>query len=278
MFRTELTNDILYKISKNILSRNSKFENLHKGESCYIIGNGSSIKYYDLDQFSDRVSIGCNQLFLHRDYSKLDLRYYYTGHPFFYYPYWTNQYLKKFEKNKIGTICRENILENNQIEYFISLSNFFGLRGNNINYVHYFDKKFDINNFKLNDKFTYMDGSLSAMLGIALYMGFKDIILVGCDYTWKPRHNGHFFEYGKRPEKLVTEIHSENSLLAANEYANLATITITNEYIGQVIPSLTYKDLTGDDLCYKENHEIISSSNLIKLNKTNMQYRIFDEE
>ena len=52
MLRTELTNEILYKISKNILNGNSKFENLHKGESCYIIGNGSSIKYYDLEQFS----------------------------------------------------------------------------------------------------------------------------------------------------------------------------------------------------------------------------------
>ena len=136
--RTELINEILYKLSINLLNRNSKFHNIHRGESCYIIGNGSSIKYFDLEQFDDRVSIGCGQLFLHNDYSKLDVRYYYTGHPFFYYPFWTNQYLKKFERNKIGAICRENIMRNNQTEYFVSLSNFFGIRGNNIYYVYHF--------------------------------------------------------------------------------------------------------------------------------------------
>ena len=278
MFRTDLTNEILYRLSINLLNKNSKFHNIHEGESCYIIGNGSSIKYFDLEQFGDRISIGSGILFLHNDFSKLDVKYYYTGHPFFYYPYWTNPHSKKFERNKIGAMYRENIMRNNQIEYFISLSNCFGIRGNNIHFVHHFDSYFDKTKFYLDKKFTYINGSLSAMLGIALYMGFDEITLVGCDYTWKPRHHGHFYEFGKRPDKNVSEIYAEQFLLAASENANISTITITNEYTGQLIPSITYKDHTGKELCYKENYEIIRSADLIKLDKSNMSYRIFDEE
>ena len=70
--RNDLTNRILFNISERILNRNSKFHNMHRGESCYLFGNGSSLKYFDLDQFTDRPTIGCGQLFLHRDYSKLN--------------------------------------------------------------------------------------------------------------------------------------------------------------------------------------------------------------
>jgi len=278
IMRNDLTNEFLFKISERILGRNSKFHNLHRGESCYLFGNGSSLKYFDLEQFSDRIGIGCGQLFLHKDYSRLNLKYYYSGHPFFYYPFWTNQYLKKFEKNRVGAICRENISKNKQTEYFISLSNYFGLRGENIFYVHHFDTSFDENKYDLDKKFTYIDGSLSAMLGMALFMGFNEITLIGCDYTWKPRHHGHFFEFGKRPDKIVSDKFSEKPLSAAKKNAKISTITINDKYTGQLIPSITYKDFTGKDLIFKENHEIIESIDLLKLDKTNMMYRIYDEE
>ena len=171
--RNEFTNEILFKISKNLLGRNTKFLDIHNGESCYLIGNGSSLKYFDLEQFNDRLSIGCGQLFLHKDYSKLNVKYYYSGHPFFYYPYWTNQYSKKFEKNRVGAICRENIKKNTETQYFVSLSNFFGIIGKNIYYVHHFDTQFHRRKYNLSNKFTYIDGSLSAMVGIALFMGLE---------------------------------------------------------------------------------------------------------
>ena len=84
-------NKILNFFAKSVLSKNKKFKGLHAGESCYIFGAGASLKYFDLGLFNDRVSIGCGQLFVHRDIHKLDLKYYYVGDTFVYYRYWKDR-------------------------------------------------------------------------------------------------------------------------------------------------------------------------------------------
>src|ERR1035437_4354265 len=110
-------NTILSILAKKVLERNKKFEGLHRGESCYIFGNGASIKYFDLKKLDDKIAIGCGALFLHRDFSKLNVKYYYEGHPFFYYPYWRNPYSKKLERNILGAFYKEKTLLNKGISY-----------------------------------------------------------------------------------------------------------------------------------------------------------------
>ena len=44
------------------LSKIYKFKNLHKGEACYLFGDGPSVKYFDLKQFSDKISIPCSSI------------------------------------------------------------------------------------------------------------------------------------------------------------------------------------------------------------------------
>ena len=48
-----LIKKILFKVMDPILSRVSSLKNHHAGESCYIIGDGVSIKWFDLASFSD---------------------------------------------------------------------------------------------------------------------------------------------------------------------------------------------------------------------------------
>src|SRR3990167_2434038 len=95
-------NKIILLLSKKVLERNKKFESLHKGESCYIFGNGPSLKYFDFKKFNNKIVIGCGGLFLHRDFDKINVKYYYEGHPFFNHPYWINPYSKKIVKNVLG--------------------------------------------------------------------------------------------------------------------------------------------------------------------------------
>ena len=63
----DIKNNVLFTLSKGILGKNKKFKNIHEGESCYIFGNGISLKDMDLKKFSDKTSIGCGYLFLHND-------------------------------------------------------------------------------------------------------------------------------------------------------------------------------------------------------------------
>ena len=61
-------NKILLNFFSRTLKKNTKFKDVHKGESCYIFGNGSSLKYYDLKLFNEKASIGCGALFMHKDF------------------------------------------------------------------------------------------------------------------------------------------------------------------------------------------------------------------
>ena len=47
LFRLQYT---LNKETRNNLKKNKNLKNIHKGERCFIIGNGPSLKYYDLKQ------------------------------------------------------------------------------------------------------------------------------------------------------------------------------------------------------------------------------------
>jgi len=273
-----LKNKILNTLIKKNLIRNQRFENLHNGESCYIIGNGSSLKYYDLKKFNDKVTIGCNNLFAHRNFNDLNVKYYYTGHPFLYYRYWKNQYEKKYTKNTLGDFYKEKIIQYKEVSYFASVSNYFGISGSNISFVHHFDKPFDgYDKCKLDSEFTSMACALSGMLGLAVYMGFKDITLIGCDYAHFPQSQGHFFDHGKFSDTFNEEPINKEFLLDAMKYADVRVITPNDGYRGHILPYVDYETFTGVKPGYQENDEIVSNSDLMTLDRTGMKYKIFSE-
>ena len=269
---------MLLSMFSNALKKNEKFKNIHKGESCYIFGNGSSLKHYDLTQFNDRVSIGCGALFAHTDIKEINLKYYYVAHPLFFYNFWKNPYSGKYEKNKIGSFYKRKIKRHSHsdIEYFVSLSNYFGIQGKNINYVYHFGQadRLNIGN-QMDGVFSMMTGALPGMIGMALYMGFENITLVGCDYTSNPRKNSHFFEFGEETDVDSDDIFYGEILNSASELAKINTIVIDNKYKGKVIPSISYFDFTNSVPIYKENSELISPDDLLDLDSSNMTYKIY---
>jgi hypothetical protein len=270
-------NRVLFGLSKRIIKRNCRFKKIHKGESCYIFGNGASIKYFNLKNFNDKPSIACGALFLHKSFHELDVRYYFEGHPFYYYPYWVNPYSRRLQKNPMGSFFRKKKQSHDNIVLFCNLSNYFGIHGDNVYYAHHFDKVFKgFSKSKLDGSFTTLSSSLSGMLGLAIYMGFEDITLVGCDYSLSPQLQGHFYEFGKFPDTSNDDPHKE-LLLDAMKHANIRVVTPNKNYVGNLIPHIHYKELTGDKSIYKENYEILSDSDLLNLNSFNMPYEIYSK-
>ena len=45
-----------------------KFIDIHKGKTCYIFGDGPSIKYFDLSRFDDYIGISCGNQIFHKDF------------------------------------------------------------------------------------------------------------------------------------------------------------------------------------------------------------------
>ena len=48
-----------------------QYKDRYKGQSCYIFGDGVSIKWFDLDEFSDKVSITCGLIPWHKKFKSL---------------------------------------------------------------------------------------------------------------------------------------------------------------------------------------------------------------
>jgi len=270
-----LMNRMLLKTFSRTLKKNTKFKDVHKGKSCYIFGNGASLKYYDLKLFSDKASIGCNVLFAHKDLKDLNLKYYYVGHPLLFHKFWKNQYSKRYEKNKLGAFYRKNMALFPETQYFTSLSNYFGIQGDNINYVYHFGQADELSvDNQMDEVFSMMQGSLMGMIGVAVYLGYTDITLVGCDYTFAPKMQGHFYERGPEKSREGSAFLGK-TLNLIKDKVTIRTITPNEEFRGDVLPSMTYKALMGDDPVYKDNNKILSEADLKELDSMNMEYQIY---
>ena len=70
-----------------VLKKIQKFRDIHKGEECYLFGDGSSLKYFDLEKFSDKISIPCAYLPFHKDVEKLNMPYCFLIENSYFYPF-----------------------------------------------------------------------------------------------------------------------------------------------------------------------------------------------
>ena len=59
-------------IMKIPLRENTRFKNIYDGQTCFIFGNGASIKYMNLSDFKNNKSIAINLMVLHEDFHELD--------------------------------------------------------------------------------------------------------------------------------------------------------------------------------------------------------------
>lgn len=249
-------NRLLLALFGNTLKDNSKYRNRHAGETCYVFGNGYSLRFFDFKDFSDHVSIGCNSLFAHSDFGELNCRYYQIPAPFFY-PY--RRYYGQLKRNYLWDLYREKIDQYPEVEYFTSLSNIFSVRGPNVRYEHHFGCRHpDVANCKLDGMFSFAQGALHAMLGTAIYMGFSKAILVGCDYTLTSQF-GHFFE-NFPGEPFATERDFQKDLFQmVQQHMELQTL-VPPGLASSSLNGLKYEALTKNGrITCREAHDIIDA-------------------
>ena len=85
-------------ITKAATSSLEKFSNRHKGETCYIFGDGPSIKWFDLRLFDDHPAICCGMIPFHKDFNKINIKYISaTG---------ARKFVPKLFKSKVGSILQ----------------------------------------------------------------------------------------------------------------------------------------------------------------------------
>lgn len=166
--------------SREEIKKNIKFHNLHKDERIFVIGNGPSIRETDLTKIEDAKKMVVSNFYLHKDYKLINPDYYciaqltYTDHlnTHFY-----NRWLSELAEKSGNPQFIFNISEKNLIDSCGSFAN------KTVNYMY-----LDGLNVAYYDD---VDMTGKMMMGvsvpvdciqIALYMGFKEIYLVGIEH------------------------------------------------------------------------------------------------
>lgn len=171
---------------KYLLQENIKLQNLYKGERCFILGNGPSLNDFEFSKLKDEYTFTVNQLSKRSDFNELKTNFHFwadpnffelderkpedrdiidvmrnvdssDNHPICFYPINQYNFVKKHELDK-----------NMETHYFLS------------KYVFYEDysKKIDYSSIT-----PYFGTVVQWCITMAIYMGFKEIYLLGCDTT-----------------------------------------------------------------------------------------------
>lgn len=176
------------------MSRNRKLQNVHQGKRCFIVGNGPSLKHHDLSQLTNEFVFTVNYMMKGEAFKTLDSNY----HLFFDPIVFGLDPENEDDKLKIDLIAKTNET-NPDMTYIIP----YRRRGNFLKLFP--EHKFTfIYNYKTFTPALQNAASLHRItpgfqnvivyaINTALYMGFKEIYLLGVDMTGFLEH----FEYNK---------------------------------------------------------------------------------
>lgn len=173
-------------------------KNVHKGERCFIIGNGPSLSTGDLDLIKNEVTFSCNMIYELLPKTKWEPYYYFSHDP---------GYIKRITQEIKQVPAKKKFIG---YYYDTAFKVFHDYRGKIADYIYYIKKNDNVGggvDFS-NDVNKYVNacGSVSyAMLQFAVYMGFKEIYLLGFDHNLNSKTEAiHFKGYENTGNKSVT--------------------------------------------------------------------------
>lgn len=198
-----------------------KYKGIHNGEICFLIGNGPSLTAKDLDIISDNriKSVGCNRIYKIFGKTKWRPTYYIVS------------------DNMVWDDEKDNLP--NESKYLIRKSYNNQLSGINLDaqlYYTEFENYYPGYPTFSDDMTKGIYGGrtvMFSMLQIAVYMGFKEIYLLGVDFSWGEDGRDTHFCKDYMNDELVKdtmcnkdEVH--HAYIAAKNYADSHGIKIYN--------------------------------------------------
>jgi len=172
---------IFFPLSKNFRTL-KKYENRFEGKRCFLIGNGPSLTFSDLDLIKDEITFGCNLIY--KIYDKTEWK------PTFHCLA-DGLYAKKIGDELIDNICcdifavesvEKHLRKYNGDYNIVSIKNIGAPKNGSYKVVSPL-------------AYHYPGGTvMSMMLCLAMYMGFKEIYLLGVDCTSSLSSSGHFIK------------------------------------------------------------------------------------
>lgn len=226
--------------------RFERLKNSHYGERCFIIGNGPSLTAKDLDLLKDEFCLAANQIFFMFQNTQWRPSVYLTVNVDTFLAY--QQEINKLECLKF--------IDKKALDYGIEINNALYLKHGT------FKESEDLFSEDISSYY-YNGGTVTyTAIQVAVYMGFKEIYLIGVDnnYTFEKNKNGvkikndienHF--YKDRDDKKSADLyatvdvdHLTQTFIRANEYAQQHNIKIYNSTRGgklEVFPRVSLETI-----------------------------------
>lgn len=202
--------------------RTKSLMNIHKGQRCFILGNGPSLKHHDLEKLKDEFVFTVNFM-MKSDYFKILNPSY---HLFFDPVVFGLSQEKEEDKEKIALIAG-TLESNSEMIYIIPYrrrANFIKLFPNHKFRFIYNSKIYTPllkKSSSLHRNTPVFQNVVVYAINSAIYMGFKEIYLLGVDMTGFLEHFehniihdhwGHFYSKSDEEKAKVLEILVENNI------------------------------------------------------------------
>lgn len=191
---------------KALLKRNLALKDIHNNNRCFILGTGPSIKHQDLRLLQGEICIAVSNFFVHPDYSLIGPKYYCIAP--YHHPITEDAWQKWMDEINKGTRGAKiffGISDKNRNEkdgrfksrdlYYLR---FGGSWGRNV--PHSID---------ISQAIPGPQSVTIMALYIALYMGFKEIYLLGCDHDWLLHINKSSHFYPEKSHAMVKSGYNE---------------------------------------------------------------------
>lgn len=194
----------------HILERNSVLKNIHAGERCFILATGPSIKSQNLELLKNEICISVSNFFVHPAYDIIKPKYHCIAP--FHLPLVEESWDRWMED-----LDKHINLKNPDARVLFSLSDIKrNTRNNTFNSTdrYYFDfsgtmQDLSVNGIDLTKPIIAPQSVPVMALQAAIYMGFNEIYLLGCDHDWIQHINisRHFYQ---EDEHAVNNYHGVN--------------------------------------------------------------------
>lgn len=157
--------------------RIESYRNKYKGQRCFLIGNGPSLRLADLNMLKDEICFGCNMIY--KVFERSD---------------WRPTFLCASDR-VVAQAASEQLQENPDSTLWVSRTAYdlMQYKGDNLIYVSNLRKE---KYYVHGDMTEYYVPSIATvmtfMIELAMYMGFSEIYLLGVDFTIGHGKNDHF--------------------------------------------------------------------------------------
>lgn len=197
--------DVLYDYSQKFSPKIKKFKDKYKGETCFIIGNGPSLRIEDLDKLIGKHCFAANGIYKMFPHTSWRPEFYFSQDALMTQDFLLRDIEKIIDLESIFTSINSKMVDFNE-------------KYGNIQYMRLYYEEDDsgLPIFSTDcEKIIYLSCTVTySMLQMAVYMGFQTIYLIGmdCSYPYEVledgtvMHNNNVKDYGDIIGDLFSEV------------------------------------------------------------------------